>query len=84
MPGFEPLAAYEVAVANLLPEARRRDDPADVAEVLRWADEPLATAEVAEVCAISLDDAREQLGRVAVEEHIGFDGLWHLNHDSAG
>jgi predicted DsbA family dithiol-disulfide isomerase len=79
VPGFQPLAAYEVAVANLLPNADRRSDPGDVREVLEWAGEPLATAEVAEVCGIGLDDARERLGRVAHEEHVGFDGLWHLN-----
>jgi predicted DsbA family dithiol-disulfide isomerase len=78
-PGFQPLAAYEVAVANLLPDAERRADPQTVREVLAWAGEPLATAEVAAVCGIGLEDAREELGRVAHEEHVGFDGLWHLN-----
>jgi len=78
VPGFQPLAAYEVAVANLDPQAERRDDPEDVGEVLTWAGEPLATAEVAAVCGVSLDQAREQLGHVAEEEHVGFDGLWHL------
>ncbi len=82
-PGFQPLAAYEVAVANLCPQAGRRADPQDVAEVLAWAPEPLATAEVAAVCGIGLDEARERLGRVATEEHIGFDGLWHLNAAAA-
>jgi hypothetical protein len=38
-----------------------------------------AFAEVAAVCGIGLDEARERLGRVATEEHVGFDGLWHLN-----
>lgn len=83
VPGFQPLAAYEVAVANLAPEATRRSDPDDVTDVLEWAGEPLATAEVAAVCAISLDEARERLGRVAIEEHIGFDGIWHLNGTAA-
>jgi predicted DsbA family dithiol-disulfide isomerase len=78
VPGFQPVAAYEVAVANLVPDAERRPDPEDVGEVLAWASEPLATAEVAAVCAIDLDEAREALGRVAEEEHLGFDGLWHL------
>jgi predicted DsbA family dithiol-disulfide isomerase len=82
VPGFQPLAAYEVAVANLLPDARRRPDPDDVRDVLVWAAEPLATAEVAAVCAISLAEARERLGRVAMEEHVGFDGLWHLDGDA--
>jgi predicted DsbA family dithiol-disulfide isomerase len=79
--GFQPLAAYEVAIANLAPELTRRDDPDDVGEVLAWAGEPLATAEVAAVCAIDLDDAREQLGHVATEQHVGFDGLWSLSSD---
>jgi hypothetical protein len=34
--------------------------------------------EVAEVCGLDLDEAREQLGRVATEEHVGRDGLWAL------
>lgn len=79
VPGFQPLAAYEVTIANLCPEAERRADPEDVREVLVWAGEPLATAEVAALCALALEDARERLGRVAEEEHVGFDGLWHLD-----
>jgi predicted DsbA family dithiol-disulfide isomerase len=79
VPGFQPVAAYEVAVANLAPDASRREDPEDVREVLEWAGEPLATIEVATVCGTDLTDARERLGRVADEAHLGFDGLWHLN-----
>ncbi len=79
VPGFQPLAAYEVAIANLQPQARRRAAPRDVEEVLAWAGEPLASAEVAAVCAIEPEDARERLGRVASEEHIGFEGLWRLD-----
>ncbi|HET9125240.1 MAG TPA: DsbA family protein [Solirubrobacteraceae bacterium] len=81
VPGFQPTAAYEVTIANLAPELTRREDPADVVEVLRWAGEPLASAEVAAVCGLELDDAREQLGRVAREEHLGADGLWSLTED---
>jgi hypothetical protein len=77
-PGFQPTLAYEVTIANLDPTLTRRDDPESVAEVLEWAGEPLATAEVAAVCALHLDEAREELGRVAREEHIGSDGLWAL------
>ncbi|MGI8922163.1 MAG: DsbA family oxidoreductase [Solirubrobacteraceae bacterium] len=80
VPGFQPLAAYEVAIANLCPEAERHAEPEDVEEVLAWAGEPLATAEVAAVCAIELEDARQRLGRVAEEEHVGFDGLWQRDH----
>jgi predicted DsbA family dithiol-disulfide isomerase len=78
VPGIQSVASYEVAVANLAPELERRADPSDVAAVLRWACEPLASAEVAAVCGIGLRDAREQLGRVAVERHLGADGLWSL------
>jgi hypothetical protein len=81
VPGFQPLRAYEVAIANLLPHAHRRPDPDGAEQVLAWAGEPLATVEVAEVCAIELEQAREDLGRVAHEQHVGFDGLWSLAGD---
>ncbi len=79
VPGFQPTAAYEVAIANLAPELTRRDDPEDVGEVLRWADQPLASAEVAAVCGLTVDDARERLEQVATVERIGSDGLWSLS-----
>lgn len=82
-PGFQPLESYEVAIANLLPDAERREDPQSVEEVLAWADEPLASIEVAVVCAIELEQAREDLGRVAEEAHLGFDGLWSLSTTAA-
>jgi hypothetical protein len=50
-----------------------------VEEVLEWCATPLATQEVAVVCDISHDDARERLGRVAEEHHLGYDGFWTLN-----
>jgi hypothetical protein len=78
VPGFQPLGAYEVAIANLLPQAHRRADPDGVEQVLAWSAEPLATVEVAGVCAIELEQAREDLGRVAHEQHMGFEGLWSL------
>jgi hypothetical protein len=77
-PETEALLAEDLAQANLVPEMTRRDDPESVAEVLEWAGEPLATAEIAAVCEIDLAEAREQLGQVADEEHIGADGLWAL------
>jgi 2-hydroxychromene-2-carboxylate isomerase len=79
VPGFQPVAAYEVAIANLAPELKRREDPTEVREVLAWADAPLATAEVAAVRGIGLEDARAELGAVAEEQHIGFEGIWRLN-----
>lgn len=79
VPGFQPFAVYDVVTANLVPGVDRREAPDDVAEVLRWAGTPLASKEVAVVCDISVQDAREALGRVADEQHVGFDGFWSLN-----
>jgi predicted DsbA family dithiol-disulfide isomerase len=76
VPGFQPFAAYDVVLANLVPGTERRDPPGSVLEVLQWAGEPLATREVAVVCDIDHATAREELGRVADERHIGADGLW--------
>src|SRR4051794_21767265 len=78
VPGFQPWAAYEVALANVAPGLEQRDTPSDVSEVLRWAGTPLATREVAEVCQLSDWEARQALGRVAVESHVGADGFWSL------
>jgi len=76
VPGFQPFAAYDVVLANLVPGSERRDPPSSVLETLEWAGDPLATREVAVLCDIGHDEAREQLGRVASERHLGFDGLW--------
>lgn len=76
-PGFQSSLAYETALANLEPGLARRDEPEDVAEVLAWAGVPLATAEVAEVCATTRDEARERLKAArAVEEPVGRDAFW--------
>ncbi len=76
VPGFQPFAAYDVVLANLVPDLGRRAEPADVSEVLAWAGCPLATREVAELCQIDDREARERLGRVAEETHVGADGFW--------
>lgn len=78
VPGFQPFAAYDVVLANLVPDLGRRGEAGSVEAVLAWAGTPLATAEVAEVCELSRADAREQLGRVATERHVGADGFWTL------
>lgn len=78
VPGFQPFAVYDVVTANLAPDVERRPSPESVEEVLEWTGTPLATQEVAVVCDIPFDDARERLGRVAVEQHVGFDGFWTL------
>ncbi len=76
VPGFQDVAAYEVAVANLLPGAERRGDPESVQEVLEWAGEPLGSAEVAAVCGIEVARARKRLAEVSHEEPVGNDGFW--------
>jgi len=63
-------------------DAARQPIPA-AEVVLRWAGTPLATREVAEVCQLTSHDAREQLGRVASERHLGFEGLWKLSPSAA-
>ncbi|MDP9399601.1 MAG: DsbA family protein [Actinomycetota bacterium] len=77
-PGFQPLESYEVLVANLAPELERRADPESVEEVLAWAGEPLATAEVALLCGLGPEKARERLAAVADERRVGPEGFWTL------
>ncbi len=78
IPGFQPFAVYDAILANLVPGLERREPPESVEEVLRWAGTPLATQEVAVLCDIDFAQAREQLGLVAVEHHVGSDGFWTL------
>jgi len=78
VPGFQPFAAYDVVLANLLPGLERRDPPDSAVKVLEWAGTPLASQEVATVMDIDVREAREQLGRVADERHVGADGFWSL------
>ena len=79
VPGFQPFAVYDVVTANLVPDVDRRPPPESVEEVLRWTGTPLATKEVAVVCGIDFAEARERLGRVAEEQHVGADGFWTLD-----
>jgi predicted DsbA family dithiol-disulfide isomerase len=79
VPGFQPFGVYDVITANLVPDVERRDPPDSVEEALDWSGTPLASKEVAVLCDITLEEARERLGRVADEEHVGFDGFWSLN-----
>jgi predicted DsbA family dithiol-disulfide isomerase len=83
VPGFQPWAVYDVVTANLVPGVDRRDPPESVEQVLEWTGTPLATKEVAVVCDIAFADARERLGRVADEHHVGADGFWTLNGAAA-
>ena len=78
VPGFNPVEAYETVIANLAPELVRRRKPATVAEVLKWAGEPLATVEVAAVAQLDVTQARIELGRVATPLAAGADFYWEL------
>jgi hypothetical protein len=78
VPGFNPVEAYEAAVANAAPGLPRRPRPASVEELLAWAGEPLATAEVALVMSVGIDDARAALREVARFEPAGADGYWSV------
>ena len=46
---------------------------------MRWAGSPLATREVALLAGLEPEEAREQLGRIATERHVGADGFWTLS-----
>jgi predicted DsbA family dithiol-disulfide isomerase len=76
LPGFNPVEAYETAVANLAPELVRRPKPATVEELLSWAGEPLATAEIAAVMRQNAQDVRAALSRVARPIPAGADMYW--------
>jgi predicted DsbA family dithiol-disulfide isomerase len=76
-PGFQPWETYDVTVANLDPSLTRRAAPTEIAEVLEWAEMPLATAEVAALLGSSLDSTRDKLDAAgATFEPVGEDGYW--------
>jgi 2-hydroxychromene-2-carboxylate isomerase len=76
LPGFNPIEAYEAAIANLAPELIRRPKPASVEELLAWAGEPLATAEIALVLQSDEAAVRADLSRVARATPAGADCYW--------
>ena len=78
IPGFNPVEAYEAAIANLAPELVRRPKPASLTELLAWAGHPLATAEVAAIAQIELDQARARLRQLARPIPAGADFYWEL------
>lgn len=78
VPGFQPFAVYDTILANLVPGLERREPPTSVEEVLAWRGFPLSTQEVATVCDIPFEVAREELGRVGTQTFVGADGFWEL------
>jgi predicted DsbA family dithiol-disulfide isomerase len=83
IPGFNPVEVYEAAIANLEPRLVRRPKPGTVEEVLAWAQEPLATAEVAAIAQLDPVDARAALSRVARPLAAGADFYWALDGGAA-
>ncbi len=76
-PGMQSALTYETALANIAPTLERRAEPDDVAEVLAWAQVPLATQEVAEICGTTREVAGERLRAAgAVAEPVGRDAFW--------
>lgn len=78
IPGFNPVEAYEAAIANLAPELVRRPRPERVEDLLAWAEEPLATSEVALVAQLDRQEAQAALSRVARPLAAGADFYWTL------
>jgi 2-hydroxychromene-2-carboxylate isomerase len=79
IPGFEPVEAYEAALANLAPELSRAPTPGSVRELLAWTAEPLATAEITLIMQRSEQWVRAQLASVATPRPSGADMYWTLN-----
>jgi|tagenome__1003787_1003787.scaffolds.fasta_scaffold20920311_2 predicted DsbA family dithiol-disulfide isomerase len=78
IPGFNPVEVYETAIANCAPDLPRRPRPESVEELLAWAGEPLATAEIALLLDVDRDAARAALEPVARFAPAGADGYWTL------
>ena len=77
MAGFQPFAVYEVSIANVAPDLERRPAPETVEELLAWANYPLATAEVAELLGVGLEEARSKLEEAGAElTPSADDGYW--------
>ena len=76
--------AYETAIANRDPNMGRRPKPETVQELLIWADEPVATAEIALVMQLDLEQAQQKLQEAGARWHpAGADGYWTLETHSS-
>jgi hypothetical protein len=76
IPGFNPVEAYEAALANF--GLTRRARPESVVQLLTWASEPLATVEVTAVMQADPAKVRAELARDATPLPAGADFYWTL------
>jgi len=76
IPGFNPYEVYENTLGNLDPSLERRDPPRDVADVLAWAPEPLATAEIVALLGQDEPGVRSALAVGARPMASGADFYW--------
>jgi predicted DsbA family dithiol-disulfide isomerase len=74
IPGFNPIEAYEAAMANF--GLTRRAKPESVEQVLAWASEPLATVEVIAIMQGDAAKTRAALARAATPIPAGADFYW--------
>jgi predicted DsbA family dithiol-disulfide isomerase len=78
VPGLNPFEAYATAIANLDPTLERRHVPHGAAELLAWASEPLATAEIVAILDRDAAYVRADLAHVARPTAAGADFYWQL------
>ena len=74
IPGYNPVEAYEAALANF--GLTRRARPESVAKLLAWASEPLATAEVIAIMQADPAKVRAELAGVATPIPAGAGFYW--------
>ena len=74
IPGFNPVEAYEVALANL--GLSRRAKPEYVEQLLAWSSEPLATVEVIAIMQADPAKTRAALAAAATPIPAGADFYW--------
>lgn len=65
-------------IANHAPQLARRPPTQSVPELLTWAQEPLATAEIALIMQTTIEEARQTLTPLATWHPAGADGYWTL------
>lgn len=84
--GWQTIEAYDVLVANLIPDGERRDAPDDAVALLEWFPSGLTTQEVAQLLTRG-NDAPSRIeaeaamlglvaGGAAVRTQVGDDALW--------